>query len=103
LNEKRIQEVVKIEKQADEILAKAVAEAERIPMLAEQETKALIENGCSQAEKEAKVLLESSLSNDETNKILREAESTNDHNATLAKRNFERATTYVVSRVVGRG
>ena len=103
MNEKRIQEVVKIEKQADEILAKAVSEADRIPLLAEQETKALIENGRSQAEKEAKVLLESSLSNDETNKILREAESTSEHNATLAKRNSERATTYVISRVVGRG
>lgn len=103
MNEKRIQEVVKIEKQADEIFTKAVAEAERIPLLAEQETKALIESGHLMAEKEAKVLLESSLTDDETNRILREAESKIEHNTALAKRNIERATTYVISRVVGRG
>lgn len=103
MNEKRIQEVVKIEKQADEIFSKAVTEAERIPLLAKQETKSLIENGRSTAEKEAKVLLESSLSDDETIRILSEAESKIDHNTALAKRNFERATTYVISRVVGRG
>jgi vacuolar-type H+-ATPase subunit H len=103
LNEKRIQEVVKIEKQADEIFSKAVSEAERIPLLAEQETKSLIENGRSQAEKEAKVLIESSQTIDETNRILSDAESKIEHNATLAKRNIERATTYVISRVVGRG
>ena len=103
MNEKRIQEVVKIEKQADEIYSKAVSEAERIPLLAEQETKTLIENGRSQAEKEAKVLIESSQTNDETNRILRDAESKIEQNSTLAKRNFERATTYVISRVVGRG
>ncbi|MBA3073575.1 MAG: hypothetical protein FP831_08260 [Anaerolineae bacterium] len=103
MNEKRIQEVVKIEKQADEIFSKAVSEAERIPLLAEQETKSLIENGRSQAEKEAKVLIESSQTIDETNRILSDAESKIEHNATLAKRNIERATTYVISRVVGRG
>lgn len=103
MNEKRIQEVVKIEKQADEIYSKAVSEAERIPLLAEQETKSLIENGRSQAEKEAKVLIESSQTNDETNRILRDAESKIEQNSTLAKRNFERATAYVISRVVGRG
>lgn len=103
MNEKRIQEVVKIEKQADEIFAKAVTEAERIPMLAEQETKALIENSRLLAEKETKVLLESSLTDEETNRILSEAESKIEHNSSLAKRNFERATTYVISRVVGRG
>lgn len=103
MNEKRIQEVVKIEKQADEIYSKAVSEAERIPLLAEQETKSLIENGRSQAEKEAKVLIESSQTNDETNRILRDAESKIEQNSTLAKRNIERATAYVISRVVGRG
>lgn len=103
MNEKRIQEVVKIEKQADEIFAKAVSEAERIPLLAEQETKSLIENGRSEAEKEAKVLLESSQTNEETNRILSDAESKIEHNSILAKRNIERATTYVISRVVGRG
>ena len=103
MNEKRIQEVVKIEKQADEIYAKAVSEAERIPLLAEQETKSLIENSRTQAEKEAKILLESSQTNDETNRILSDAGSKIEHNTTLAKRNIERATTYVISRVVGRG
>jgi vacuolar-type H+-ATPase subunit H len=103
LNEKRIQEVIDIEKQADGIFSKAVSEAERIPQLAEQEAKALLENARQQAEKEAQALLANVQNTDETSKILDEAEETNKHQTTLAKHNFERTTTYIISRVVGRG
>lgn len=103
MNEKRIQEVIEIEKKADEIFNKAVAEAERLPQLAEQEAKALIESARLQAEKEAQALLANAQTKDETEKILSQAEETTKKNATLAKHNFERSTTYVISRVVGRG
>ena len=103
MNEKRINEVINIEKQADEIFSKSVAEAERIPQKAEQEAKELIENARVQAQKEAQNILASSQTTDETDRILHEADTTNKRNETLAKHNFERATTYVISRVVGRG
>lgn len=103
MNEKRIQEVIEIEKKADEIFSKAVAEADRIPQLAEQEVKVLIENSRMQAEKEAHALLANAQTKDESDKILSQAEETSHKNAALAKHNFERATTYVISRVVGRG
>ena len=103
MNEKRIQEVIEIEKKADEIFNKAVAEADRMPQQAEQEVKALIESARQQAEKEAQALLASAQTKDETDKILSQAEETIRHNATLASHNFERSTTYVISRVVGRG
>lgn len=43
MNEKRVQQVLVIEKQAKEILDAAQREAERLPSLAEQEAQALIE------------------------------------------------------------
>lgn len=103
MNEKRIQEVIEIEKKADEIFNKAVAEAERMPQQAEQEVKALIESARQQAEKEAQALMAGAQTKDETDKILSQAEETIRRNATLASHNFERSTTYVLSRVVGRG
>jgi len=103
LNEKRIQDVIEIEKKADEVFNKAVAEADRIPQLAEQEVKTLIENARLQAEKEAQALLANAQTKDETDRILSHAEETIRHNDTLAKHNFERSTTYVISRVVGKG
>ncbi len=103
MNEKRIQEVIEIEKKADEIFNKAVAEAERMPQQAEQEVKTLIESSRLQAEKEAQTLLANAQTKDESDKILSQAQETTQKNATLAKHNFERSTTYVISRVVGRG
>ncbi|PKN99079.1 MAG: hypothetical protein CVU42_09435 [Chloroflexi bacterium HGW-Chloroflexi-4] len=103
MNEKRIQEVIEIEKKADEIFNKAVAEAERMPQQAEQEVKVLIESARLQAEKEAQTLLANAQTKDESDKILSQAEETSQKNTALAKHNFERTTTYVISRVVGRG
>jgi len=103
LDEKRILDVINIEKQADEIYSKSVAESERIPQQAEQEAKILVENARLQAEKDAQSILASSQTTDEIEHILQEAESTIKHHETLAKHNSERATTYVISRIVGRG
>jgi vacuolar-type H+-ATPase subunit H len=103
LNEKRIQDVIEIEKKADEIFNKAVAEADRIPQQAEQEVKALVESARLQAEKDAQTLLANAQTKDETDRILNQADETTRKNETLAKHNFERTTTYIISRVVGRG
>ena len=43
MNEKHIQQVLEIEKQAQEIQEAAVREAQQLPILAEQEAQALVE------------------------------------------------------------
>lgn len=102
MNEKRIQEVIEIEKQADEVYLKAVKDAERIPLQAEKEAKALVEKSRAEAEKEAQDLIENSQPKEECDRILADVEKQIQHNETLAKRNFDRAVTYVISRVLGR-
>jgi vacuolar-type H+-ATPase subunit H len=102
LNEKRIQEVIEIEKQADEVYVKAVKEAEHIPQLAEKEAKALVEKSRAEAENEAQQLLANSQPKEECDRILADVEQQIQHSETMAKRNFDRAVTYVISRVLGR-
>ena len=102
MNEKRIQDVIEIEKQADEIYNKAVSEAERIPQQAEQEAKAIVEKARHDAEKDAREILANAEAKKDCDRILAEAEENIKHSQTLATRNFDRAVTYVISRVLGR-
>jgi vacuolar-type H+-ATPase subunit H len=102
LNEKKIQEVIEIEKQADAIFNQAVSEADRIPHQAEIEAKALIEKARSDAEKEAKEILANAEAKDECEKILAQAQENIQHGQTTAKQNFDRSVTFVISRVLGR-
>ena len=102
MNENRIHEVIDIEKQADEIYNKAVVEAEHIPQQAEQAAKVLIEEARLAAEKEASNILANAEAKEECERILAKAEENINKNETIAKRNFDRAVTYVISRVLGR-
>jgi vacuolar-type H+-ATPase subunit H len=102
LNEKRIQEVIEIEKQADEVYKKAVNEAARIPQHAEDEAKALVEKARAEAEKEAQEILAKAQPREECDQILADAEKQIHHSETLAKHNLNRAVVYVISRVLGR-
>jgi vacuolar-type H+-ATPase subunit H len=102
LNEKRIQEVIAIEKQADEINQKAISEAGSIPLQAKQEAKAIIEKARQDAEKEAQSILVKAEAKDECDRILDEAQNSIAKSQTLAKQNFNRAVTYVISRVLDR-
>jgi vacuolar-type H+-ATPase subunit H len=102
LNEKRIQEVIAIEKQADEVYAKAVKKAEQVPLQAEKEAKEIIEKTRGDAEKEAQDLIANAHPKEECEHILEDAEKQIHHNETLAKRHLDRAVTYVISRVLGR-
>ena len=101
MNEKRIQEVIEIEKQAAEAYNKAVKEAERIPAQAEKEGKANIEKAHTEADAEAGELLAKSHPQEECDRILAEMDKQVQHGETLAKRNLDRAVTYVISRVLG--
>jgi vacuolar-type H+-ATPase subunit H len=102
LNEKRIQEVIDLEKQADEIYEKAVKEAQQIPLQAENKAKEIIVKSREEAEKEAKEILASAEAKKECDKILSETEAEIERSQALSKRNLDRAVTYVISRVVGR-
>jgi vacuolar-type H+-ATPase subunit H len=102
LNEKRIQEVIEIEKQASEAYNKAVKDAERIPSQAEKDARGLVEKARAEAEAEAAELLAKSHPQDECDRILADAEKGIEHGETLAKRHHDRAVTYVISRVLGR-
>jgi len=102
LNEKRIQEVIEIEKQASDAYNKAVKDAERIPAQAEKDAKSLLEKARSEGETEAAELLAKSHPKEECDRILADAEKQIQHAETCAKRHHDRAVTYVISRVLGR-
>jgi vacuolar-type H+-ATPase subunit H len=101
LNEKRIQEVIEIEKQAAEAYNKAVKEAERIPAQADKDAKALVEKAHAEADTEAGELLAQSHPQEECDRILADMDKQVQNGETLAKRNLDRAVTYVISRVLG--
>jgi F0F1-type ATP synthase membrane subunit b/b' len=102
VNEKRIQQVLEIEKKAEEIRAKAAAEAEQIPVRAEQEGQDLIDKARASAEDEARRLVAKAKAEQESAGILASTTEQLHRTETTAKLNFDRAVAYVLSRVVGR-
>ena len=102
MNEKRIQQVLDIEKEADAIHDKAVDQAKLLPVQAEQEAQALIEKAREQAEEEARKLMAAAQAEEERAQILAQAEEKVRKTDALAMSNFNRAVSYVLARVVGR-
>jgi vacuolar-type H+-ATPase subunit H len=102
LNEKRIQQVLEIEKQADAIHAQAVSQAAQLPQQAEQEAQTLIEKSRQTAQEEARKIVADAQCDDECQRILHETEERVKNNEVLAMSNFNRAVNYVLARVVGR-
>jgi V/A-type H+-transporting ATPase subunit G/H len=102
LNEKNIQEVLEIEKQADAIHEAALQEAQQIPVKAEQEAQALIEKARAAAEEEARKLIADAQSAEGSTRILSDAEANIKRTDGLAMKNFDRAVAYVMARVIGR-
>jgi vacuolar-type H+-ATPase subunit H len=102
VNEKHIQQVIEIEKRAQEIHETALKEAQQLPVVAEQEAQALIEKAKSEAEQEAREMLSKVQADEEGARILSEVEEKNRQFETAAMRNFDRAVDYVLERVAGR-
>ena len=102
MNENRIQQVLEIEKQAQEIHETAIREAQQLPILAEQESQAVIEKARGSAQKEARELIANAQAKDETDRILAEAEKKNHQVEALAMSNFDRAVNYILDRVIGK-
>jgi hypothetical protein len=102
LNEKHIQQVLEIEKQAQEIHDAAVKEAQQLPVLAEQESQALIEKAKAEAQQQAREMVSQVKADEESARILSEVEEKNKRFEALAMSNSDRAVNYVLERVIGR-
>jgi len=103
INEKQIQQVIEIEKQAQEVYDAAVREAQQLPATAEQEAQALIEKAKAEAEQEAHAIMSKVQVDKESARILSEAEEKNRQLESQAKSNFDRAVAYVLERIAGKG
>lgn len=102
MNEDRIQQVLQIEKQAQEIFDSATRDAEQILIQAEQEAEDLVENERTAAEEEARRLVASANVEEERKCILAEAEEKVNRTNNLATGHLDRAVNYVLNRVAGR-
>lgn len=102
MNEKHIQQVLEIEKKAQEIHEAALKEAQQLPVIAEQEAQALIEKARAEAQQKAREMVSEVKADEESARILSEAEGKNKQFEALAMSNFDRAVSYVLERVIGR-
>jgi vacuolar-type H+-ATPase subunit H len=102
MNEKRIQQVLEIEKQAQQILDSAIKDAEQLPVIAEKEAQELIEKARSEAKVEASQIVAKARSEAETSRIISEAEEKTHKIENLAMKNFDRAVAFVLERVIGK-
>ncbi len=102
MNEKHIQQVLEIEKRAQEIHEAAMKEAQQLPVIAEQEAQALMEKAKAEAQQNAREMVSGVKAEEESARILSEVEEKNKQFEALATSNFDRAVSYVLERVVGR-
>ena len=102
MNEERIQQVLEIEKQAQEIHDGAIREAEQLLKQVDQEAQGLIEKAQIDAQEEARRLVASAQAEEEIARLLAEAEEKTNRSKNLAKGNLDRAVGYVLDRVAGR-
>ena len=101
MNENRIQQVLEIEKQAQEMHEAALRAASQLPISADQESQQIIEKARADAQEEARNLIASAQAKEETDRILGEAEKKNHQVEVLAMSNFDRAVNYILDRVIG--
>ena len=103
MNEKRIQQVLEIEKQANAVHDAAVSEAAQLPVQAEKEAQEILDKARAAAEEEARKMLATAHAEEESADILAQADQNVQRIETLALGNLNRAVAYVLNRVVGRG
>ena len=99
MNEKRIQQVIEIEKQAQQILDSAIKDAEQLPVQADREAQELIEKARSEAREEAAQIVAKARSDTQTARMLSEAEEKTREIENLAMKNLDRAVAFVLKRV----
>ncbi len=102
MNEKHVQQVLEIEKQAQEIHDVAIREAQQLPILAEQDAQVTLQKALSEAQEEARKLVSEAQAGEEVSRILTQAEEKNRQVEALAMRNFDQAVTYILDRIIGK-
>ena len=102
MNEKHIQQVLEIEKQAQEVQEKARREAQEIPAKAEQESQALMAKAIADAHEEARKMIAAAQPNDVADQAAADGTSVNSEFEASAKKNFDKAVAFVLERVIGR-
>ena len=100
MNEKHIQQVLDIEKQAQEIQEQAKREAQEIPVKAEQEAQALIAKAKTEAHEEARKMLAEAQAGGADSRA--DGTATNSEFEPTARKNFDKAVAFVMERVIGR-
>ncbi|HEY9151736.1 MAG TPA: hypothetical protein VIN60_02540 [Anaerolineales bacterium] len=102
MSEKHIQQILEIEKRAEELHEVAVHDAQQLPSLAEQDAQNILDQALSEAHAEARKLVSQAQAEEEVSRILAQAEEKNHQIETLAMSNFDRAVTYILDRVTGK-
>ncbi len=102
MNEKHVQQVLEIEKKAQEIHDIAVHDAQQLPILAEQDAQAIVQKVLSDAQEQARKLVSEAQVEEEVSRILTQAEEKNRQVEALAMRNFDQAVTYILDRIIGK-
>lgn len=102
MNEKRIQQIIEIEKQAQGILEAATQEAKDLPVQAERDAQTMIEKAHANAQEEARRMLANAQAEDETSKILSDAQRKTREAEAVASKNLDRAVAFVLDRVIGK-
>ncbi len=102
MNERRVEQVMQIEQQAQRVLDKAKEDAARLPLQAEREAQTILETTRAQARAEAEKLIEAAGAEAETRQILSEAEKRVRESDEAARPNLDRAVQFVVGKVLGR-
>jgi vacuolar-type H+-ATPase subunit H len=102
LNEELIQQVLKIESEAQAIRDSAAHKAEQLPVEAQTEARELLEQARADAQEKARQLIADAKAQDESEDILAQAEAEAKRMEAVAMNHFDRAVGYVLDRVLGR-
>jgi vacuolar-type H+-ATPase subunit H len=104
LNEEHIEKVLEIEKRAQAVYDAAVREAGQLPVQAEKEAEALLEEARADAQAEAGRLIAEAQAQaqDESARIVKEADEEAERMEALANGRFDHAVSYVLDRVAGK-
>ncbi len=101
MNEKRIQQVIEVEKQAQALYEAALKEADRLPRQAEAEAQALVDQARRDAEEEVRRMLAGTQADEDGRQILLQAEEKSRRVEQQAASNFDRAVAMILARVTG--
>lgn len=101
MNEKRIQQILAVEKEAQAIYDAAAKQAEQLPRQAEAEVQSMIEKARQEAEEEARKIIAQAKVDEESDRILAQSDERLQHSEKMAKVNFDRAVAYTLARILG--